>query len=125
MTNNELFSRVAAIAGWQNICDKLNSGDDEMVWMGTQGNCRAELFIPRYDQDLNAIVELFDKFNIFFNLSNLTKTPLGVSNGLDSRYSASSNLPFHIAFWDNTPPIAMCKLFVAIIEQKKADGLLK
>jgi len=127
MKTNELFLQVAQMAGWQNI-SKWDSDIRDNTYVGFKENpdrIQPSLFIPRYDQDLNAIVELFDKFNIFFNLSNLTKTPLGVLNGLESRYSASSNFPFYIAFWGNTPAIAMCKLFVAIIEQKKSDGLLK
>ena len=126
METNELFFQVAQIAGWQNI-SKWNSDIRDNTYVGFTGNpdrIQASLFIPRYDQDLNAIVDLFGEAEILFDLKSYKDR---TSDGCLERYSATYkySIKTGIIFWGNTPAIAMCELFVAIIEQKKADGLLK
>jgi len=113
---DDLFLRVAEIAGWENVKHWLldTTGD---TYVGTKVDSSKGIFIPRYDRSVDAIIDLFDKSNIFFHLTTLTKSSLGCFNGLPSRYSAYSNFPFHIAFWADTPAIALCKLLIAISEK--------
>ena len=113
---DEVFLRVAAIAGWQNVKRWFDDADG-ITYVGTKADGSKGYFIPRYDRSVDAVIDLFDKSNIFFNLATLTKSSLGCFKELESRYSAYSNFPFHIPIWAESPAIALCKLLIAISEK--------
>ena len=102
---DEVFQRVAAIAGWQNV--KLwNLDTTGNTYVGTKADGSKGYFIPRYDRSIDAISSVFKDFELTWSLDNYDESGFFyASDGNQSRCL------------DKSPAIALCKLLIAISEK--------
>ena len=102
---DEVFQRVAAIAGWQNV--KLwNLDTTGNTYVGTKADGSKGYFIPRYDRSIDAISSVFKDFKLIWSLDNYDES------GFFYASDANQNRCL-----DKSPAIALCKLLIAISEK--------
>jgi hypothetical protein len=107
----DLWMRIAAIDGWIGIEKKEGMGFT-MLWgkNSVRNQHRSYTSIPEYLSDLNAIATLFKERNIYYKLEWIS--------GLKSNYAKASCRGGYFEVCADTESIAMCKLFLALQENK-------
>jgi len=113
---DEVFQRVAAIAGWIDVRLWFNDPNRD-TYIGTKVDSSKGIFIPRYDRSIDAIWELFEEFGLYPCITRMT-----YEGEIHCHVSAFSDpLKSDISVCeiadDPNPAIALCKLLIAISEK--------
>jgi len=104
----DLWMRIAAIDGWQNI-EKKEGGGFTMFW-GKNSNPspnKSYFSIPDYPCDLNAIITLFKERNLYYQVAWMPTQQCARASDINDR-----------EFKGETEAITLCKLFLAIQENE-------
>jgi len=105
---DEVFQRVAAIAGWSDVRLWFNDADRD-TYIGTRANSSKGIFIPRYDRSIDAIWAVYEEFDLFPTVERLSH---------DGRILYRATLFSGIAPESYISlislPMALCNLLIAI-----------
>lgn len=104
----DLWMRIAAIDGWIDIEKKEGMGFT-MLWGKNLNPAPHKSFfsVPEYPSDLNAITTLFKERNLYYQVAWMPSQNCARAHDIDDR-----------EFKGKTESIAMCKLFLALQENK-------
>jgi len=106
-TDFELRKKVAIACGWSNLY--------AYAPLGTSPEGVANMPIPDYETDINVIVAEFEKRDINYVLSKRR------NKAMHLRYRAELPTdPASARYW-RTAAIALCRLFIAVMENPKID----
>ena len=116
--SDELFLKVAAIAGWKDIWQSTGSETYFGNRLRTNPSMEQLFSIPRYDRSIDAIWGLFEELGLYPLLERL---PLQDLQSSEPEYSCShyliSKSDYVLESRGLTPAIALCKLLIAISEK--------
>jgi hypothetical protein len=111
---DEVFLRVAALAGWQNV-KHWHLGTTGNAYVGTKADGSKGYFIPRYDRSVDAILGIYDEFGL--EVSIHPSTHEGRKHWHTSAFPRSSISALIESVFDANLAIALCKLLIAISEK--------
>jgi len=107
---DDLFLKVAAIAGWENVKHWLLDTTRD-TYVGTKADDSKGIFIPRYDRSIDAISSVFEDRGLIWSLDNYDKSGSFCAGDANQNRTPSSYC------LDKSPAIALCKLLIAISEK--------
>ena len=108
---DELFLKVAAIAGWQRVWES----EDGCTHIGTKLGLDLDAIlppIPRYDRSIDAIWNLYEEFQLYPSIYRSADGNCHVS--AFPHHSISTTIYSAI---DSNLAIALCKLLIEISEK--------
>ena len=127
---DEVFLRVAAIAGWSDVRQWFNDAEGNTTYVGTRANSSKGSFIPRYDRSIDAIWSLYEEFELYPSIHRSTydgckrcdvsvfphwSTSESIQAAIDANLCLTSTSIQSVT--DANLAIALCKLLIAISEK--------
>ena len=119
LTTEQINLAIAKIAGWTNIHEwNPNPKEEKPVktWQGTnEAHPELGTFIPKYTEDLGAIISVFLQFSLLPELvSQSAFIPPRSPDQVEWIAIIASSPTHSISRKDTNPAIALCKLLLAI-----------